>query len=144
MSGVRTLIFASLCACAVACTRAGTTEAPTLPPADVYETAPDFSGTWRGEVREQEGTLRINAYDVGLYRGVYRAEGVKLEYVLKLEQSMQGDPPRPTNRLTFTWQDGRGGLGTGWLLINRQGSALTGAFGEGGGHSGGTWTFSRT
>mgnify|MGYP001433751885 CR=1 FL=1 len=130
----------------VACRTEGGTRPPAdLPPAEVYEAPPDFTGAWMGEVESTTGTLRIESLGDGRLYGTYKVEGVDVRYVLALQQTMQagGDEELPTNRCTFTWQDGRGGRGTGWLLINRESSALTGAFGEGGDHNGGMWSFIR-
>lgn len=139
-------------------TTVGTTPPP-MPPAEVYDQPPKFTGRWAGKVADVPGTLDISFIGNGTYRGVYRGERVHLQYILKLEQTMHEDErgranpapgnladgraAKPTNRITFTWQDGRGGRGIGWLMINRGSSALTGAFGEGAGHIGGTWTFLR-
>ena len=51
--------------------------------------------------------------------------------------------PAPSNLVEFTWQDGHGDRGAGWLLVNREGSALTGTYGRGEGNTdgAGTWTF---
>ena len=129
----------------VACRSGGGSRPPEdLPPAEVYETAPDFTGAWMGEVESTTGTLRIESLGGGRLYGTYKVEGIDVRYVLALQQTMkaEGDEEEPTNRATFTWQDGRGGRGTGWLLINRESSALTGAFGDGG-HNGGQWSFIR-
>ena len=134
-----------LCACAVlGCNpNRGAVSAAPVPPAEVFETTPEFVGRWRGQVEEQEGELRITplSADGSIFRGVYRAQGLDTQYILKCVRRELGEAP--TNQLTFTWQDGRGGEGTGWLMINRDGTAITGAFGQGGAHDGGTWTFSR-
>ena len=114
-----------------------------MPPAEVYDDAPVFAGVWEGAVDDVEGTLRLDRISDGTYRGLYRSSALSVEYILKCEQTIEDEAGQPTNRLVFTWQDGRGGRGTGWLLINRDSSALTGAFGEGAGHVGGTWTFLR-
>lgn len=108
------------------------TQAATMPPAEAYETPSDFSGEWIGEVEGQVGTLTISSLGPGRYRGRYEGEDVKVDYVLLLEQDLlpMGSDSIPGNRAVFTWQDGRGGRGEGWLLINREDSALTGAFGE--------------
>ena len=46
---------------------------------------------------------------------------------------------------TFTWQNGLGSRGKGWLLINREDTALTGSFGYGVATEGlGEWSFERT
>lgn len=103
-----------------------------FPPAAAYDTPSDFAGEWIGEVEGQVGTLTITPLGPGRYRGLYEGEDVKVEYVLLLEQDLV--PLAGTtvagNRALFKWQDGRGGQGDGWLLINREDSALTGAFGE--------------
>lgn len=103
-----------------------------IPPAEAYDAPSDFSGEWLGEVEGQVGTLTISSLGAGRYRGLYEGEDVAIEYVLLLEQDMvpMGSAAIAGNRTTFTWQDGRGGRGEGWLLINREDSALTGAFGE--------------
>lgn len=119
-----------------------------MPPAEVYDAPPRFEGQWSGAVDDLAGQLEISALGNGIYRGVYRSGSAPVEYILRLEQTMQTDEAteaaQPTNRMTFTWQDGRGGRGVGWLMINRANSALTGEFGEGARHQGGGWTFRRT
>jgi len=104
------------------------TQTSTIPPAEAYETPSEFTGEWIGEVDGQVGSLTITPLGPGRYRGLYAAEGVDIEYVLLLQQDLV--QLVPGNRALFTWQDGRGGRGEGWLLINREDSALTGAFGE--------------
>jgi len=127
------------------CAGSGQGAPPPMPPAEVYASEPDFAGVWEGRVDDVEGTLRLDRIGAGTYRGLYRGDALAVEYILRCEQTIEGENEagQPTNRLVFTWQDGRGGRGTGWLLINRDSSALTGAFGEGAGHVGGTWTFLR-
>lgn len=129
----------------VGCRGAGQGAPPPMPPAEVYANEPEFAGVWEGRVDDVEGTLRLDRISAGTYRGLYRSEAFAVEYILRCEQTIEGEDEngQPTNRLVFTWQDGHGGRGTGWLLINRDSSALTGAFGEGAGHIGGTWTFLR-
>jgi hypothetical protein len=106
------------------------TQASSIPPAAAYETPSDFAGEWIGEVEGQVGTLTITSLGPGRYRGLYEGEDIEIDYVLLLEQDLVGNQAMPGNRTLFTWQDGRGGRGEGWLLINREDSALTGAFGE--------------
>lgn len=108
------------------------TQASTNPPAEAYDTPSDFAGQWLGEVEGQVGTLTITPLGPGRYRGIYEGDDVKVEYVLLLEQDLLplAGATVAGNRALFTWQDGRGGRGEGWLLINREDSALTGAFGE--------------
>jgi hypothetical protein len=85
--------------------------------------------------------LKIDKLGPARYYGIYQVDGADLRYVMSLDQTVvdDGGEQVPANRCTFTWQDGTGGRGTGWLLINREDSALTGEFGEGAG----TWTFIR-
>ena len=119
----------------------------TLPPAQAFSVPSNFEGEWLGEAAESSGTLRIQRLGEGLYRGVYRAEDQPLSLVLAMEQQQTAGSDGRTllsNLVSFTWQDGRGGRGKGWLLINREDSALMGAFGRGDDHSNnGEWTFIR-
>lgn len=95
------------------------------------------------------GMLEISALEAGRYRGVFRAENVEVRYILALEQVTaeaggRAEDGSLTNLVRFTWQDGRGGRGHGWLLINAEDSALTGSHGEGESPAGlGEWTFIR-
>jgi hypothetical protein len=119
----------------------------TLPGAEVYPVPSNFEGEWMGEADESSGVLRILPLGGGRYRGIYRAEDQPIQLVLAMEQAMvavaQGRE-EPSNLVSFTWQDGRGGRGKGWLLINREDSALIGAYGRGENHSNaGDWTFIR-
>ena len=84
-----------------------------------------------GEADRTVGTLEISSLGTGRYRGYFHGDDVEAEYVLLLQQDdvSVGDQAIPGNRATFNWQDGRGGRGEGWMLINREDSALTGAFG---------------
>ncbi len=108
----------------------------TIPPAAAYDDPSDFTGTWRGEVDGTVGKLEINMLDEGRYRGLFEGQAMRRRYVLLLEQTaVEGErEPMASNRVTFTWQDGHGGRGDGWLLINREDSALTGSSGERGRH----------
>jgi hypothetical protein len=123
--------WALLLLLAPACKDDGTQPA-SMPPAEAYETPSSFAGEWLGEVEGQVGTLTITPLGAGRYRGRYEGEDVEIDYVLLLEQDLVpvGSDTIPGNRAVFTWQDGRGGRGEGWLLVNREDSALTGAFGE--------------
>ncbi len=129
----------------LACPRQAT--GPVYPDAQVYEVPADFAGEWIGEVGGNTGLLRIDLLWPSRYRGVFRGEGIVAEYVLAMDQRTapaRDGEPRPANLVTFTWQDGRGGRGHGWLLINREDSALTGSYGEGDEAAGlGEWTFIR-
>ncbi len=115
-----------------------------VPPAEAYDVASDFTGQWRGEIDGEVGLLEIKSLGQGRYRGLYEGQNVRIEYVLLLEQDLvpTGQSELPGNRAVFTWQDGHGGRGDGWLLINRADTALTGVSGERGTpeHQ---WTFIR-
>jgi len=106
------------------------------PMAEAYEEPSDFKGEWLGESAGSLGILKIEALGGGRYYGRFESEDGATKYVANMQQAAAtrgGDEePTPANLLTFSWQDGRGGLGEGWLLINREDSALTGViyFGE--------------
>jgi hypothetical protein len=132
--------------CAFACDKG---EGPELPPAEVYVPTAAVHGEWRGEVAGVEGTLEIEDLAGSHYRGMFTASRQSRRYVLNMEQ-LDGPGPDgaqlPSNLVHFTWQDGRGDRGEGWLLVNREGSALTGSFGRGTGTTSGAgeWTFVRS
>jgi hypothetical protein len=117
----------------------------THPPPEVYGETTDFSGEWRGEVGDITGMLKIEKMDANRYYANFRGADRPVRYILSLDQipgEVAGDGSAPSNLCVFTWQDGRGGRGEGWLLINREHSALTGTFGRGEGTTGmGVWTF---
>jgi hypothetical protein len=130
---------------ALACDK---THAPELPPAEVYVPPVDVAGKWRGEVAGVEGMLTVDDLKGLHYRGMFVANGITRRYVMNMQQveaPYEGGTPAPTNLVKFTWQDGRGDRGEGWLLVNREGSALTGSFGRGDGATSGAgeWTFVR-
>lgn len=104
----------------------------TLPPAESYDVPSNFAGVWVGEADGAAGTLEVEAVGESQYRGVYTGDDDDIEYTLTLEQDMvpAGETTIAGNRATFHWQDDQGIEGEGWLLINREDSALTGAFGE--------------
>lgn len=125
------------------------THAPDLPPAEVYVPPAQVHGQWRGEVGGVEGTLRVDDLAGNHYRGMFVASGISRRYVLNMEQVGAPGPDglvAPSNLVRFRWQDGRGDRGEGWLLVNREGSALTGSFGRGDGMTSGAgeWTFVRS
>lgn len=101
------------------------------PPAEVYpEGASDFSGEWVGESAGAFGTLVIERLAVDRYYGRFTSDDGMMRYVCNLRQVQTtpttGGAMAPANLAVFTWQDGRGGRGQGWVLINRESSALTG------------------
>jgi hypothetical protein len=120
---------------------------PVYPDAEAYERDPSFAGEWLGDVTDVPGVLTLGELSPGSFFGSFKADAGRPEYVLLLEQTMVDDPGGgivPSNRMTFTWQDGLGGRGHGWLLINREDTALTGSFGYDKATEGlGSWTFIR-
>lgn len=117
------------------------------PPASVYELDPEFAGEWVGDIGGSPGTLTIGRLDERSYFGSFVTDDSAIEYTLLLQHSYvttaEGGEV-PSNRATFTWQDGLGSRGKGWLLINREDTAITGSFGYGQATSGlGDWSFIR-
>jgi hypothetical protein len=106
------------------------------PVAESYELPSNFKGEWLGESAGRLGILTIEALGERRYYGRFESEDGATKYVANMQQAAATRPgdevPSAANLLTFSWQDGRGGLGDGWLLINREDSALTGViyFGE--------------
>ena len=120
---------------------------PPHPPPEVYEAPSDFSGAWRGEVDGIAGSLRIDRLGEGRYYANFRGKDRPERYILSMTQTRAEVADGETalaNVASFTWQDGRGAVGTGWMLINRENTTITGTFGRGGAMSGmGVWTFVR-
>ncbi len=139
---MRLLVLA--CVPLAACNQANA--GPSHPPPQVYEVPIDFSGRWRGEVDGAAGTFQIDRLSEGKYYGNFHAKGGK-RYILSLVQEraqLDQTEPQLANVCSFTWIDGRGSEGNGWLLINREDTTITGTFGRGGSMSGmGVWTFVR-
>jgi hypothetical protein len=106
-----------------------------------------FVGEWFGEVQGVLGTLVIDELEPLLYRGVFRAEDEPLQYVLLMDRVQApgpGESLQVTNQILFSWQDGHGARGDGWVLINREDTALSGEFGYDTATVGaGSWTFIR-
>lgn len=122
--------------------------APALPPAQVYEPPSDISGTWHGEIGGASGELRVQKLDAARFYGMFEATSTGRRYVLSMEQVRAAAPDgklAPSNLVRFTWQDGRGDRGAGWVLVNKEGSALTGSYGRGEDNTdgAGAWTFVR-
>ncbi len=117
------------------------------PPASVYEVDPLFEGEWTGDVDGLPGTLTIGELDERAYFGSFVTDDHSTEYTLLLEHTYvetEEGGEAPSNRTIFTWQDGLGSRGKGWLLINREDTALTGSFGYGVATEGlGQWSFVR-
>ena len=124
------------------------TRTPELPPAQVYETPVAIAGTWHGEIGGVSGELSLRKLGDLRYYGMFEATATGRQYVLNMSQVQAAGADgalAPSNLVQFTWQDGHGDRGAGWLLVNREGSALTGSYGRGEGNTdgAGTWTFMR-
>lgn len=132
----------------VGCARTATRVEPIYPEATVYDRDPQFIGEWVGEVGGVWGILTLGELEPHRYFGSFTADDGSVEYVLMLEQSLVRDDrgaEAPSNRVTFTWQDGLGGRGRGWLLVNREDTALTGSYGYDNAVQGlGDWTLMRS
>lgn len=117
------------------------------PPASVYDIDPEFAGEWIGDVGGTGGTLMIGELDERSFFGSFVTDDGAVEYTLLIEHTYvdtEDGGEVPSNRTTFTWQNGLGSRGKGWLLINREDTALTGSFGFGVATSGlGEWSFER-
>ncbi|MCY1063102.1 hypothetical protein [Nannocystis sp. SCPEA4] len=143
------LVAALLLALAGGCERSGSSgEAVdiTAPRPEVYpEGASDFTGEWVGESAGIFGTLSIQRLASDRYYGRFTSEDGLTRFVINLRQDratpVAGGAMEPGNLVRFTWQDGRGGRGEGWVLINRENSALSGEIRYGGL---GAWDFVRT
>lgn len=117
----------------------------TAPSAEVYpEGASDFAGEWVGESAGVFGTLKIRRLAEDRYYGQFVSDDRLIRYVANLRQVRAtpeaGGEMTPGNLAVFDWQDGRGGRGGGWVLINREDSALSGEIRFGGL---GAWDFVR-
>jgi hypothetical protein len=122
--------------------------APSVPPAEVYEQPVEVNGQWRGEVGGLAGTLDLTPLGRDRYRGVFQARERAQLYVLNVVHVRapgKDGAPAPSNLLRFDWQDGRGDRGAGWLIVNEDGSMITGSFGRGTGNTegAGQWTMVR-
>jgi hypothetical protein len=118
----------------------------TAPQAEVYPEGPsDFSGMWVGESAGVFGTLTIDRLAADRYYAKFVSEDGLTRYVCNMRQvtatPAAGGAMSPGNLGVFSWQDGRGGRGQGWVLINRESSALSGEIRYGGLAA---WDFVRT
>jgi len=100
------------------------------PMAEAYEKPSDFAGEWVGESNGVLGALKIKALGPGRYYGQFAGDDGQTRFVINMQQPLVsptgGGDTMLGNLVRFTWQDGRGGRGDGWVLINPEDSALTG------------------
>lgn len=143
---LRAVCGSALACTLVGCSGVGPARAP-HPPPEVYEEPSDFAGTWRGEIEGIGGELRIDQLGDGRYYANFRAHDRPVRYILSMTQTqaeLSVGELQFANLCEFSWQDGRGSVGAGWLLINRESTTLTGTFGRGTSMSGmGVLTFVR-
>lgn len=134
-------LCAALLAALTACPRASGTGDRTpdvaAPTPELYAEGPsDFSGDWVGESAGVFGKLQIERLAADRYYARFTSDDKLIRFVCKLEQvavaPSGGGTPMPANLALFSWQDGRGGRGQGWVLINRDRTALSGEIRQGG------------
>jgi hypothetical protein len=103
---------------------------PSVPSAEAYARPSNFVGEWVGESHSALGALKVNSLGPGRYYGQFVGDDGTTRLVLNMQQAMVAPEGAseaiPGNLARFTWQDGRGGRGDGWVLINPEDSALTG------------------
>ncbi len=111
-----------------ACTGLAGSAGQVVPVAEAYPTPSEFRGRWLGESDDALGFLEIQALGDGRYYGRFSSDDQMRKYVANMTQVMatDGEERVPGNVLRFTWQDGRGGVGSGWLMVDEDSSALTG------------------
>jgi hypothetical protein len=121
--------------------------AAVYPPAVPHDVDEEFPGTWKGTVENLSGVLEIGELGEGEYSAHFEDEFETIEFTLLLERTVveNGTALAPSNLSKFRWQDGEGGRGLGWLLVDADGRHLTGSSGyldATDGHA--AWTFTRT
>lgn len=146
VTGLHCLLLVAL-AGSFACANQGRGDAA-IPAAVVYRGEPAFSGTWEGYISSSYGVLVLERLSKGVYGGNFigQEESVQFAFVARQDQmrATKRGLPRGSNRLIFEWQDGGSSQGRGWLLVSREGRALTGEFGFGeAAIGGGLWNFVR-
>ncbi len=106
---------------------------PSAPVPEAYAKASDFAGEWVGESNTVLGALKVKPLGGGAdgprrYYGQFTGDDGTTRFVINLQQPLVtvGAGAVAGNLARFTWQDGRGGVGEGWVLINPEESALTG------------------
>lgn len=136
----RSLLAVALVACKPA--NGGPVD-PSLPSAEVYDHGSDFAGAWVGESNGVLGTLEVRSLGPGRYYGKFTSDDKLTRFVVNMKQALVARDALqiPANLVQFTWQDGRGGQGAGWVLINPADTALAGEIHAGG--ESGQWTFVR-
>lgn len=143
---VHRLLFTAALVLAACKTTSGEPTDPTAPVAEAYDHGSDFAGAWVGESNGVLGLLEVRSLGPGRYYGKFTSDDNLTRFVVNMRQPLVAvregaAAPLPGNLVQFTWQDGRGGKGQGWVLINPGDSALAGEIHAGG--ESGPWTFVR-
>lgn len=114
----------------VACKPVAAGGGSSAPMAEAYDKPSDFAGEWVGESNGVLGALKIRSLGPGRYYGQFAGDDGQTRFVCNMQQPLvapvEDAEPLLGNLVRFTWQDGRGGRGDGWVLINPEDSALTG------------------
>lgn len=117
------------------------------PNAEAFAQAPEFEGTWRGKIDRYQGELRIGELSPHRFFGNFSSDHGGIDLALLMDQSSVqtlGGTSMDSNRLLFTWQDGEGARGHGWMKINERGELLLGESGPLEQIEGSEWKFERT
>lgn len=143
---MRRLLALSIAALTIACDTASSGGGGTVvPAAEAYERPSAFEGKWLGESDGVMGTLMIERLGERRYYARFVDDTGAPRYVANVQQDRvpAGDDGIPGNLARFTWQDGRGSGGSGWLMINREDSAITGMLTHGASQRPGSLSFIR-
>ena len=124
------LVVVMTTAVVAACKPVQTGGGSSAPMAEAYGEPSDFAGEWVGESNGVLGALKIKSLGPGRYYGQFAGDDGQTRFVINMQQPLVspvgGGDLLLGNLVRFTWQDGRGGRGDGWVLINPEDSALTG------------------
>lgn len=141
----RLLLTAALALAACKPASQSETVDPSTPTAEVYDDGSDFAGAWVGKSNGVLGLLEVRSLGPGRYYAKFTSDDRLTRFVVNMKQPLvavrDGAAKLPGNLVEFTWQDGRGGQGGGWVLINPTDTALDGVIRAGG--MTGPWTFIR-
>ena len=116
------------------------------PEAKSFAEPPIFVGAWKGTLGDFRGELQIGELSPREYFGNFDVGDGRHDVALLMEQSIvqsSSGGALPSNRILFTWQNGMGERGRGYLLIDESSTRLRGASGEGGAIEGMKWDFTR-
>ena len=144
----RPALFVVCAAALLACDPTTTTGGRAVyPDAEAYSAAPVFEGSWRGRISDWEGELLVGELSARKYFGNFSSAVGNKEIAVLFEQSVAvnaNGASLPSNRLVFTWQDGQGQRGKGWVKIDEAGRRLEGSAGFNESIEGQRWSFERS